>query len=119
MENNKKISQIWHARLLQGVWSYLPGIQVMLHYERRWLRFDILAGLSVCAILIPQSMAFGSLAGMEPVSGFYTALIAMIAYAIFATSRHMMVGPEASTAIIAAGIILPLWILSIYKGYPA
>jgi SulP family sulfate permease len=107
MENNKKISQIWYTHLLKGVWNYLPGIQALLHYERRWLRFDILAGLSVCAILIPQGMAYGSLAGTEPVSGFYTAMVAMIAYAIFSTSRHMMVGPEAGSAIIAAGIIAP------------
>jgi len=100
--------QSWHLHLLRVAWGQLPGLHILRSYERGWLRWDIVAGLSVCAILIPQCMAYGSLAGVQPVYGLYTALAAMIAYAIFATSRHLMFGPESSTAAIAAGIIAPL-----------
>jgi len=108
MEKKNRAKQSRFTNVLQSVWSQLPGLQLLRHYQPGWLRFDIVAGLSVCAILIPQGMAYGSLAGVQPVNGLYAAMTAMIAYAVFATSKHMMIGPEASTAVIAAGIIAPL-----------
>src|SRR5690348_16932481 len=83
----------------------LPGLRLLLHYPREWLRADILAGISVCAILVPQGMAYGQLAGVAPVAGLYTALAAMLAYALFASSRRLRVGPEAGTAILVASVI--------------
>jgi sulfate permease, SulP family len=108
MQDKNTVKQLGITRFLQAAWSQTPGLQVLRHYQLGWLRFDLVAGLSLCAILIPQGMAYGSLAGVQPVNGLYAALAAMVAYAIFATSKHMMVGPEASTAVIAAGIIAPL-----------
>jgi high affinity sulfate transporter 1 len=108
MEEKNTVKQSRLTLILQAAWSQLPGLQALRHYEPGWLRFDIVAGLSVFAILVPQCMAYSSLAGAQPVNGLYAALAAMITYAIFATSRHMMIGPESSTAVIAAGIIAPL-----------
>jgi high affinity sulfate transporter 1 len=66
------------------------------------LRVDVLAGLTVGAMLVPQAMAYAELAGMPPVTGFYAALLALIAYAVVGSSRHLGVGPEPGTAILAA-----------------
>jgi SulP family sulfate permease len=98
----------WPLRSLRFIAGYMPGLTSLRQYQWAWLRWDIIAGLSVCALLIPQGMAYGSLAGVAPVNGLYAALAAMVTYSIFATSRHMMVGPESGTAVIAAGIVAPL-----------
>ena len=81
---------------------HAPGLDRLLHYERGWLRVDILAGLTVGAMLVPQGMAYAELADMPPVTGFYAALLALVAYAIVGSSRHLGVGPEPGTAILAA-----------------
>ena len=81
---------------------HAPGLYRLLHYERGWLRVDILAGLTVGAMLVPQGMAYAELADMPPVTGFYAALLALVAYAVVGSSRHLGVGPEPGTAILAA-----------------
>jgi SulP family sulfate permease len=60
------------------------------------------------AVLAPQGMAYGELAGVTPVAGLYTAYIAMIFYALFASSRYLMIGPESTTAILVAASVAPL-----------
>jgi len=96
------------ASILRAVPGYVPGLLMLRHYRIGWLRFDLVAGLSVAAILVPQGMAYGSLAGVQPVYGLYAAIAAMTVYFFFATSRTMMIGPEANTAVIAAGVVAPL-----------
>lgn len=85
-----------------------PGIQVARGYRRRWLRADLIAGVTIVAILIPQGMAYSDLAGAAPVAGLYTAFAAMIAYAFFASSPQLMVGPESGNAILVAATLAPL-----------
>lgn len=80
----------------------LPGLAVLRGYQRRWLPGDLFGGLTVGAMLIPQSMAYAELAGMPPVYGFYAVLGALVVYALVGTSRHLGVGPEPGTAILAA-----------------
>jgi SulP family sulfate permease len=81
---------------------HAPGLDRLRHYQRDWLRVDALAGLTVGAMLVPQGMAYAELAGMPPVTGFYAALLALVAYAVVGSSRHLGVGPEPGTAILAA-----------------
>jgi SulP family sulfate permease len=81
---------------------WLPGVSAALSYERRFLRPDLIAGLTVGAMLIPQSMAYAELAGMPPASGFHAVLLALVVYAVLGSSRHLGVGPEPGTAILAA-----------------
>jgi SulP family sulfate permease len=86
----------------------VPGVGVLRSYERAHLRHDIPAALGLWALLIPQGLAYAQLAGMPPVTGLYTGLVATVAYALFGTSRYLNMGPESSTAILVAGSILPL-----------
>lgn len=82
--------------------ALLPGLAVLRNYRRDWLRTDVIAGLTVGAMLIPQSMAYAELAGLPPQSGFYAVIGALVVYALVGTSRHLGVGPEPGTAILAA-----------------
>ena len=79
-----------------------PGIAVLRGYQRGWLGVDVVAGLTVGAMLIPQSMAYAELAGLPPEYGFYAVLAPLVVYTVVGTSRHLGVGPEPGTAILAA-----------------
>jgi MFS superfamily sulfate permease-like transporter len=71
------------------------------------MRPDLLAALSLWAVLVPQSLAYGQLAGLSPLTGLYCALAAMTAYALLGTSRYLNVGPESSVAVLVfAGSVL-------------
>jgi high affinity sulfate transporter 1 len=80
----------------------LPGVALLRRYQRAWLRGDVVGGLTVGAMLVPQSMAYAELAGLPPAYGFYAVLGALVVYAAVGTSRHLGVGPEPGTAILAA-----------------
>ncbi|CAN5665207.1 SulP family inorganic anion transporter [soil metagenome] len=84
------------------VTALLPGLAVLRDYQVRWLRLDLMAGLTVGAMLIPQSMAYAELAGLPPQFGFYAVIGALVVYALVGSSRHLGVGPEPGTAILAA-----------------
>src|SRR3954464_8595632 len=84
---------------------FLPGAADLRNYHRRWLRPDLLAGLAVWAVLVPQGLAYGELAGLSPVTGLYTALGALLLYALVGSSRYLHVGPDSSVAIGAAAYI--------------
>jgi len=86
----------------------VPGIGIIRTYNRDWLKTDMAAAVTVFAILVPSALAYGELAGFEPVIGLYAAMVAMIAYAFFGSSRQLIIGPEATTAMLVATIIAPL-----------
>ena len=86
----------------------LPGLKKLLSYRREWLGGDVLAGLTVAAYLIPQCMAYGELAGVEPVAGLWAILPPMIIYALLGSSPQLSIGPESSTAVMTAVAIAPL-----------
>ncbi len=81
---------------------FLPGLAVLRHYQGAWLRPDLVAGVTVGAMLIPQSMGYAELAGMPPQYGFYAVIAPLVVYALVGSSRHLGVGPEPGTAILAA-----------------
>jgi high affinity sulfate transporter 1 len=83
----------------------LPGVRLVTHYRREWLRGDVTAGLAVTALMVPHGMAYAELAGVPAVTGLYTTISAVIAYALFGPSRSLLVGPDSSLApLIAAAI---------------
>lgn len=86
----------------------IPGVNVLRGYRRSWLRGDLVAGLTVAAYLVPQVMAYASIAGLPPVAGLRAALPALVVYAAFGSSRSLSMGPEATTALMTAIAIGPL-----------
>jgi len=87
---------------LLPVTGWLPG------YERGWLTGDVLAGLTVWALLVPEALAYASIAGVPPQYGLYCAPFALLAYAVFGGSRTLMVGPSSTVAIVSASVVAPL-----------
>ncbi|MEL6971957.1 MAG: sulfate permease [Bacteroidota bacterium] len=87
-------------------WSqFVPLVGQLKGYAPKTFRQDILAGLTVCIMLIPQGMAYALLAGMPPIYGLYGGLIPLLLYGIFGTSRQLSVGPVAVSALLVlAGI---------------
>ncbi len=86
----------------------LPGFKQLLSYQPSWLRGDLLAGITVAAYLIPQCMAYGELAGLEPVVGLWAILPPMIIYTLLGSSSQLSVGPESTTAVMTAVAVAPL-----------
>jgi MFS superfamily sulfate permease-like transporter len=66
------------------------------------------AAVTVCAVLVPQALAYGQLAGLSPVAGLYAALAPLVLYPLFASSRRLMAGPESGLAILTAVALAPL-----------
>ena len=77
-------------------------------YERSWLRGDLIAGLTVCAILVPQALAYASIARVSPVVGLYAAPGALLLYAALGSSRVLVVGPMAASAALSAATVADL-----------
>ena len=92
----------------QGLKRYLPILGWMPQYKREWLQFDIIAALSVWALLVPQSIAYGSIAGVPAQYGLYGALGALLGYALFGTSGQVVTGPSAAIAAVSASVVA-LW----------
>lgn len=83
------------------------GIHRLIHYDRRNLRGDLLAGVTVTAYLIPQVMAYSTLAGLSPQTGLWIIVVTLTIYAIIGTSRVLSVGPESTTALLTAAVLAP------------
>jgi high affinity sulfate transporter 1 len=85
-----------------------PGIAMLRSYERGWLRFDLVAGAVLAAILVPQGIAYAELAGLPAVTGLYTTVACLIAYAVFGPSRVLVLGPDSSVSPLIFAAIVPL-----------
>ncbi|KEY60003.1 SulP family inorganic anion transporter [Serratia sp. DD3] len=85
-----------------------PGLVNLFAYERTWLKPDIQAGLSVAAVALPVAIAYAELAGVGAIVGLYSCILPMIAYAIFGSSRQLIVGPDAATCAVIAAVVTPL-----------
>ena len=75
----------------------VPGLATLRSYQRRWLQHDLVAGLVLAAILVPQGMAYAELAGLPPVTGLYTTIACLVGYAIMGPSRILVLGPDSSS----------------------
>jgi high affinity sulfate transporter 1 len=88
--------------------DYAPGVAQFRGYRPHWLRHDVAAGLTVAAYLVPQVMAYATLAGLPPITGLWAAVVALATYAIFGSSRQLSVGPESTTALMTAAVLAPV-----------
>ena len=89
------------AGLTAVAYRYLPILEWLPSYQRAWLTPDAIAAFTVWALLVPEAMGYASLAGMPPETGLYAAPLALLAYAIFGTSRQLLVGPSSTVAIVS------------------
>jgi len=88
--------------------SFIPILKWLPGYHRSWLRWDLVAALTVWALFVPEGMAYATLAGVPAEAGLYAAPLAALAYAIFGTSRHITVGPSSTVAIMSALVVAPV-----------
>jgi SulP family sulfate permease len=86
----------------------LPLLGVLRRYRREWLARDVIAGLSACVVMIPSVIAYAELVHLPPVTGLYAALAACVGFALFASSRQVIAGPDAAIGLLAGSAILPL-----------
>ncbi len=86
----------------------MPGIAWMRAYQRADLRHDLIAGVTLAAVILPIAMAYGQLAGLPPIAGVYASIPPLVAYAVFGPSRLLIFGPDTSTAALVAAAVLPL-----------
>lgn len=86
----------------------MPGLRALRNYRRRWLPRDLMAGLVLSTLLVPQGMAYAELAGLPPITGLYTTVVCLLAYALFGPSPYLVLGPDSSLGPMIAAVILPL-----------
>jgi high affinity sulfate transporter 1 len=77
-------------------------------YRRAWLPRDVIAGIVLSTLLVPQGMAYAELAGLPPITGLYTSILCLLGYAVFGPSRILVLGPDSSLGPMIAATILPL-----------
>lgn len=88
--------------------GWAPGVVQFREYQRRWLRGDVLAGLTVAAYLIPQAMAYATVAGLPPAAGLWASIAPLAIYALLGSSRQLSIGPESATALMTAAVLAPM-----------
>ena len=86
----------------------MPAVRILASYRARWLPKDVVAGLVLATLLVPQGMAYAELAGLPAITGLYTSILCLIGYAIFGPSRILVLGPDSSLGPMIAATILPL-----------
>jgi sulfate permease, SulP family len=86
---------------------WVPGLATLKSYKASFLPHDLAAGLTLGAVMVPVGLAYGELAGL-PLAGLYGSMLPLIAYALFGSSRLLIVGPDTAMAAIVAVAVAPL-----------
>lgn len=94
--------------VLSRLYDFMPGLNTLLHYERKWFADDVRAALSVAAVALPVAIAYAQLTGVNAAVGLYSCILPMILYALFGTSKQLIVGPDAATCAVIAAVVTPL-----------
>ena len=96
------------ARRPSGLRQHVPGLGLLHGYQRGWARPDLVAGLVLAAILVPQGMAYAELAGLPAVTGLYTTIACLVGYAVMGPSRVLVLGPDSSVSPLIFAAIMPI-----------
>jgi len=91
-----------------GLPRHVPGLVLLRHYRKSWLRPDLVAGVILAAVLVPQGMAYAELAGLPTVTGLYTTVVCLVGYAIMGPSRILVLGPDSAISPMILAATLPL-----------
>lgn len=94
----------WRSKLFR----FAPGLPALWPYNPSNFSYDLIAGLSVAAVALPVGVAYAELAGFSPAVGLYSSILPLVAYAVFGTSRQLIIGPDAATCALIAAAIAPL-----------
>lgn len=93
---------------MSALLKWIPLLRDLRDYRREWLSRDVIAGISVAAVQVPTAVAYAQLAGFSPEVGLYASLLPVLIYALFGSSRQLVVGPDAATCAMVAALLLPL-----------
>jgi high affinity sulfate transporter 1 len=102
------IETIKNQQINSKITKYFPILSWLPKYQLSWLRADIIAGLTVWAVMVPEAMAYAGIAGVPPLIGLYTVPFPLFFYALLGTSRLMVVGPDSATALISSVTVAAL-----------
>src|SRR5512136_1587790 len=105
LTDNTTLSKTGFARWLATV---MPIIEWLPAYKVAWLWSDFIAGITLAAYAVPVAMAYASLAGLPPQSGIYCYIFGGLVYALFASSRHLSIGPTAAISLMVASSAGPI-----------
>ncbi len=111
------------AKTSRKLSSYIPIISWLPSYNRAWLVADIIAGLTLWGLVVPEGMAYAGIADLPPQAGLYTLVASLLVYALFGSSRHLSVGATSATAALIASTVVALGVtpadMPTYQAYAA
>jgi high affinity sulfate transporter 1 len=93
---------------------YVPILGWLPAYDRSWLSFDVIAGLTLWGLVVPEGMAYAGIAGLPPQAGLYTLVVSLLVYALLGTSRHLSVGGTSATAALLASSVAAALVASAF-----
>ncbi|GAV77066.1 Sulfate_transp domain-containing protein/STAS domain-containing protein/Sulfate_tra_GLY domain-containing protein [Cephalotus follicularis] len=103
---SKWISRIRKMTLVQWIETFLPCYRWIRTYKwREYFRVDLVAGITVGIMLVPQAMSYAKLAGLEPIYGLYSGFVPIFVYAIFGSSRQLAIGPVALVSLLVSNVL--------------
>jgi high affinity sulfate transporter 1 len=97
-----------------NVGRFVPILSWLPRYDRSWLTFDAIAGLTLWGLVVPEGMAYAGIAGLPPQAGLYTLVASLLLYALLGTSRHLSVGGTSATAALLASSVAAALVASAY-----
>ncbi|HYO43839.1 MAG TPA: SulP family inorganic anion transporter [Candidatus Limnocylindrales bacterium] len=92
--------------------NLVPIVGWLPRYSRAWLPFDVIAGLTLWGLVVPEGMAYAGIAGLPPQAGLYTLVVSLLVYALLGTSRHLSVGGTSATAALLASSVAAVVVAS-------
>src|SRR5512139_3357380 len=101
-----------HSKPSSNLARYMPILSWLPNYNRAWLVADILAGLTLWGLVVPEGMAYAGIAGLPPQAGMYTLVASLLVYALFGTSRHLSVGATSATAALIASTVVAVGVMT-------
>src|SRR5690242_12509801 len=105
---SRSTSAAARARHLAAARRRVPGVQMAAEYHAGWLPRDLVAGLVLSTLLVPQGMAYAELAGLPAITGLYTSILCLLGYAVLGPSPVLVLGPDSSLGPMIAATIAPL-----------
>ncbi|MDX1468671.1 MAG: SulP family inorganic anion transporter, partial [Acidimicrobiia bacterium] len=105
-----RVGIFWRSegRPITTVLEKLPIVATLRSYRRSYLRPDLVTGVVLATMLLPQGMAYAELTGLPAVTGIYTTIAALVGYSLFGPNRRLVLGPDSSLAPVIAAVVLPL-----------